>query len=107
MKKSINTIGNGIGNGICKVLGGAHLVVQTSADLIVVTEALIKEKQTGKAKEETIKERKLKTAETQVKVCLTAIEKAEQAKEKTKELKNRLTNIFTPANVETIEIEAK
>lgn len=104
MAKTIKTIGKTLVNGTCKTLGGAHLVVQTTADLIAVTEGVVRERWSKQDKYEVIQERKLKTVETQVKVCEKTIEVVEETKEKISKVKestiNKLNSIFKPANVE-------
>lgn len=83
MKTSFNKIGKGIANGIVKGFGGAHFVVQTTADIICATEAgfrAIALDETDKMK--TIENRKISTAQTQIKIATKAIEIHDKAKEK-------------------------
>lgn len=66
MKKSIINFGKGLAKGTCKTLGGIHFVVQTGADAIADTEAVIRERAFNEDKEEAFINRKLRTAEHQM-----------------------------------------
>ena len=66
MKKSIINFGKNIAKGTCKTLGGIHFVVQTTADAVAATEALIRERAFHEDRDEAFVKRKVKTANYQL-----------------------------------------
>lgn len=68
MKKSFKNLGKGIAKGTCKVLGGLHFGVQTTADVIAVSEAMIRERVFDEDKQKAFLDRKAKTVERQERI---------------------------------------
>jgi len=87
MKKSFKNIGKGIAKGTCKVLGGAHLVIQSTADVVCATEAGIRAVVFHEDKLKAIEDRKIKTAQYQMNIALKGLEIQSKAQAKIDSIK--------------------